>query len=69
MCHKHDDPTNIWVHNVTIGCTHLEQGITSNIVYTCMVASFNNISNGPFSDPVHTVPLYEGMLPGMWYVN
>ena len=62
VCQKHDDPMNYWVRNVTMGCTQLEQGIRSNIVYTCMVASFNNIGNGPFSNRVHTVPQYEGML-------
>ena len=31
-------------------------------MYTCMVASFNTIRHGPFSNLVYTVPEYEGNL-------
>jgi len=43
----------MWTRHVPMTpCTFLERNISSNMSYTCMVASYNGVGTGPFSNPV-----------------
>ena len=61
LCYQHDYPLNFWTRNITTmgSCHHPEYDISNDVMFTCMVASFNEIGPSQFSDPVYIVP---GML-------
>lgn len=63
LCQQYHNMVEFWIRNVTNDvqpCTHLVQGIRSSIVFTCMVASFNDVGLGTFSNPVTTAPQFDG---------
>ena len=56
-----------WTRHVAMTpCTYLEQNISSNMSYTCMVASYNEIGTGPFSDPVTVVTPPAGNIHSLY---